>query len=139
MKITLNHTPDSLRFISTTEDGRILNLDASSRPDTNLPAQSPMQAVLSAVAACSSVDVVELLKKMRQPLESLEVLASGQRREEIPKKFTHIKLHFILKGHLKPKKVEKVLDMSVNKYCSVAEMLTPEVDIQYSYELINNQ
>ena len=96
-----------------------------------------MQALLSAVAACSSVDVVEILRKMRQPLERLQVKASGNRREEIPRKFTSIQLHFILTGNLKVKKVEKVLEMSVRKYCSVAETLQPGVDIDYSYEILN--
>jgi len=138
MEIVLRKKKDKTAFISHTSDGRALSLGASIDPDTQADGQSPMQAVLSAVAGCSSIDVVEILQKMRQPLEHLVVEAKGKRRDEIPRVFTSITLHYKLYGDLKEKKVEEALELSVHKYCSVSEMLKGSVDVSYTYEIIRS-
>jgi len=100
-------------------------------------AVGPMEGVLLSAAGCSTIDIVMILEKMRQPLESIEVQVEGTRREEIPRIFTHMHLHYILKGDLKDKKVKEAVNLSIDKYCSVVIMLAKAVEITSSYEIID--
>ncbi len=99
-------------------------------------AVGPMEGVLLSAAGCSTIDIVMILEKMRQPIESIEVQVEGTRQEEIPRIFTHMHLHYILKGKLKDKKVKEAVDLSIDKYCSVVIMLAKAVEVTTSYEIV---
>ncbi|MCL4149192.1 UNVERIFIED_CONTAM: hypothetical protein GTU68_031951 [Idotea baltica] len=115
-----------------------MHLDGSAAIGGEDKGPSPMQAVLGAMGGCSSIDIVEILKKMRQPLEHIEVRIEGTRRDETPRIFTAAHLHFILTGDLKEDKVKRAVDLSMDKYCSVVLMLRDAVDVTSSYEIKNN-
>lgn len=99
-------------------------------------AVGPMEGVLLSAAGCSTIDIVMILEKMRQPIESIEVQVEGTRQEEIPRIFTHMHLHYTLKGKLKDKKVKEAVDLSIEKYCSVVIMLSKAVEVSTSYEIV---
>src|ERR1700743_680322 len=85
---------------------------------------SPVQAVLMALCACTSVDVVSILKKKRQQITGLRVSASGTQAPAPPRVFTHIKLPSAVSGNkLSRKAVEDAVSLSKEKYCSVSLML----------------
>jgi len=128
MKVRLNST-DLKTFLGSNTKDQTITLG-------NGNAVGPMEGVLLSAAGCSTIDIVMILEKMRQPLESIEVEVEGTRREEIPRTFTHIHLHYILKGDLKDKKVKEAVDLSINKYCSVVIMLANAVEVSSSYELV---
>ena len=98
-------------------------------------AVGPMEGVLLSAAGCSTIDIVMILEKMRQPIESIEVQVEGTRQDAIPRIFTHMHLHYILKGNLKDKKVKEAVNLSIDKYCSVVIMLAKAVEISTSYEI----
>tara|TARA_B110000459_G_scaffold47608_1_gene53196 strand:+ start:6004 stop:6393 length:390 start_codon:yes stop_codon:yes gene_type:complete len=98
-------------------------------------AVGPMEGVLLSAAGCSTIDIVMILEKMRQPIESIEVQVEGTRQDAIPRIFTHMHLHYILKGNLKDKKVKEAVDLSIDKYCSVVIMLAKAIEISTSYEI----
>jgi|TARA_B110000879_G_C11166384_1_gene511446 putative redox protein len=98
-------------------------------------AVGPMEGVLLSAAGCSTIDIVMILEKMRQPIESIEVQVEGTRQDPIPRIFTHMHLHYILKGNLKDKKVKEAVDLSIDKYCSVVIMLAKVIEISTSYEI----
>ena len=98
-------------------------------------AVGPMEGVLLSAAGCSTIDIVMILEKMRQPIESIEVQVEGTRQDAIPRIFTHMHLHYILKGNLKDKKVKEAVNLSIDKYCSVVIMLAKGVEICTSYEI----
>ena len=99
-------------------------------------APSPMEMVLMAAGACSSVDVVSILKKSRQQVVDCEVKLSGERAETIPKVFTKIHLHFEVTGfNLNEKQVERAVQLSADKYCSVSIMLSGSVTVTHSYSV----
>jgi len=98
-------------------------------------AVGPMEGVLLSAAGCSTIDIVMILEKMRQPIESIEVQVEGIRQDAIPRIFTHMHLHYILKGNLKDKKVKEAVNLSIDKYCSVVIMLAKAVEISTSYEI----
>ncbi len=84
----------------------------------------PMQTLLSALCGCSSVDVVSILKKQRQELTSLVIEADGQREEgKEPSLWKQIEIKFLINGNIEPAKAWRAVDLSIQKYCSVAETL----------------
>ena len=92
---------------------------------------SPMEAVLMALCACTSVDVVNILQKKRQTLTSLRVTANAKQAETAPRVFTHIKLTYAVHGKLSRKAVEDAVSLSKNKYCSVSKMLEKAATVEY--------
>jgi putative redox protein len=93
--------------------------------------------LLVAAAACSAYDVVEILTKQREPLQDLVVHCQGDQQSDPPYKFTRINLHYVFKGSLNPKKVEKAIQLSEDKYCAVTNTLRPGVPITSDYEILD--
>jgi len=130
MKITLSTTDDTLdHYVAKNEKGHEIHLSGDGT------SVGPMESLLMAAAGCSTIDIVMILEKMRQPLEDIQVEVASTRREEIPRVFTSINLHYILKGDLKEKKVKQAINSSLDKYCSVSKMLEHSVKITSSYEI----
>ncbi|CAQ82400.1 MULTISPECIES: OsmC family protein [Photorhabdus] len=99
-------------------------------------APSPMEMVLMAAGGCSTIDVVSILQKGRYDVIDCEVKLTSRRREEAPRLFTHINLHFIVTGKdLTDKAVERAVMLSAEKYCSVSLMLGKSVEITHSFEI----
>jgi len=93
---------------------------------------SPMQTVLIALAGCTGMDVVSILRKMRAPLDGLTISVSAERAAEHPKVFTRIHLRYEFSGRaLLREQVEKAVSLSQEKYCSVAAMLRHSAEITY--------
>jgi putative redox protein len=93
---------------------------------------SPMEFVLMALCSCTSVDVVSILRKKREPLTSLKVSAVAEQAQEAPRVFTHIKLTYHLNAEVSPKAAEDAVALSKNKYCSVSKMLEKSAAIEYA-------
>jgi putative redox protein len=115
-------------FQGTTEDGKSITIDGDSA-HTHGP--SPLQVVLMALCSCTSVDVVNILKKKRQDLTALRVTAHATQAETPPRVFTHIKLTYAVHGRLSRKAVEDAVSLSKNKYCSVSKMLEKSAPVDY--------
>ncbi|MGE8295755.1 MAG: OsmC family protein [Pseudomonas sp.] len=98
----------------------------------------PMEMLLIGLGGCSNFDVVSILRKGRQPVESCEVFLDAERADEEPKVFTKIHLHFVVKGRgLKEAQVKRAVELSAEKYCSASIMLgRAGVDISHDYEII---
>jgi len=96
---------------------------------------SPMEMLLAALGACSSVDVVVILAKKRQQLVSLSVEVSGERAAQPPMIWTKIDMLYRLSGKLEDKAVRDAIELSQTKYCSVAAMLGKAAKISYRYEI----
>jgi putative redox protein len=129
MKATVNWQ-ENLRFTCKTDTGHVLELDGNSETMT------PMETVLLSVGACSSIDVVDILKKSRKQVDDCVCQLDATRAEEAPRFFTAIHAHYIVKGEgLTEKNVARAVQLSAEKYCSVMLMLTGNVEITTSYEL----
>ncbi|HDN96124.1 MAG TPA: OsmC family peroxiredoxin [Thermoplasmatales archaeon] len=96
---------------------------------------SPMQALLLSLATCTAMDVVVILKKKRQNLEKLEIEIEGKRKDEYPKIFEEIKINYIFKGDLEEKACKDAIELSIQKYCSIANMLKDKVKIEYAFKI----
>lgn len=98
---------------------------------------SPMKLLLLSVAGCTAYDVVMILKKMREPIEGLEVEISGERREEYPKVYTRVHIHYKIYGKVKEDKAKRAIELSQNKYCSAsAQVKLSGAELTYSLEII---
>lgn len=92
--------------------------------------QSPVDGLLSALAACSAADVVDILAKRRTPVERLRVEVRGERREALPRRFERIELRYLVDGAgIEASHVERAIALSHEKYCSVGATLAPDVAI----------
>lgn len=99
----------------------------------------PMQTMLAALCGCSSVDVVSILKKQRQPLEDLVIKVDGERQHGVePALWEKIHLLFQLKGDIDPAKANRAVQLSMEKYCSVAETLR-RAGADISWEVMVNE
>jgi putative redox protein len=119
-------------FLATTPSGHSVPFDADGKHNA---APSPMEMLLAALGACSSVDVVLILAKKRQKLTSLQVDVSGEKATEPPAVWTKIEMVYRLAGELDEKAVRDSIELSQNKYCSVAAMLGKTAEISYRYEI----
>lgn len=123
-------------FKGRTESGNTITFDAGAE-HTHGP--SPLEAVLMALCSCTSVDVIGILKKKRQPITGLRVSAASTRAESYPRIFTHIRLTYAVSGHLSRKAVEDAVALSKNKYCSVSGMLEKAATIDYEIVYLDGE
>ena len=120
-----------LTFTGTTDSGYKTVMDGSGK------AISPMESVLVAVGACSSVDVVDIIKKGRFDITSCECELEAVCADEPPRVFTKIHAHYTVSGEgISEKALARAVQLSAEKYCSVMLMLTGNVDITTSYTLV---
>ena len=119
-------------FVAATPSGHAVPFDADSRHNA---APNPMEMLLAALGSCSLVDVVVVLAKKRQKLVSLEVDVTGERAAEVPRVWTKIDMVYRLAGDLDDQAVRQAIELSQNKYCSVAAMLGKTAKISYRYEI----
>lgn len=130
MKITLNKINDDYLFECTNSAGNSILLDNTSQPGAK--GVSPMESVLMAVAGCSGIDMVSILKKQRQNVTKFSAEVEGER---IPvdeaKPFKSILVKFFVDGEVDPAKAQKAAQLSFEKYCSVSKTLEPNVTVNY--------
>ena len=121
------------KFVATSPSGHAMAMD-SDRESNKAP--GPMELVLMALGACTATDVVSILKKKRQKLESLEVVCSGERAAEPPTVWTKLEIVYRLRGELDEGAVKHAIELSEEKYCSVAAMLKKTAEISWRYEIL---
>jgi len=123
-------------FEGSAENGNTILFDADSA-HTHGP--SPMEAVLMTLCSCTSVDVLSILKKKRQPLTALRVSAAAEQAETAPRVFTKIKLTYAVSGKLSRKAVEDAVALSKNTYCSVSKMLEKSAAVDYEILFLDGE
>jgi len=123
------------KFVATSPSGHAMAMD-SDRESNKAP--GPMELVLMAIGACTATDVVVVLKKKRQKLESLEVVCSGERAVEPPTVWTKLEIVYRLRGELDEAAVKHAIELSEEKYCSVSAMLKKTAKISWRYEILRD-
>lgn len=114
------------------QSGHAILMDAAAEHKAG---PSPMELVLTALCGCTSVDVVSILQKKREPLEGLTVSAEAEQAPAPPRTFTKIHLTYRIKGKVSRKAAEDAVSLSKNRYCSVSKMLEKAATIDYSIEI----
>ncbi len=99
----------------------------------------PLELFLMGLGGCTSMDVISILRKKRVKLDDFECHLEAERREEHPKVFTKVTIHFIFWGkNISREAVERSIELSETTYCSASAMLKKAVDIKTSYEIREN-
>ena len=131
MKITLNRINDDYLFECTNSVGNSILLNNLSASE-NSKGVSPMESLLMAVAGCSGIDMVSILKKQRQEITDFKAEVEGERVQvDEAKPFKTIMVKFFVGGNIDPKKAERAAALSFEKYCSVSKTLEPNVTVNY--------
>ena len=136
MNISVNWV-DGMLMVGKSHSGDSITMDGPPEIGGENLGVRPMEMLLLGVAGCTMIDVVTTLKKMRQDLTNCETKLSAERADEHPKVFTNIHIEFIVKGHdLDPKKIEKAITLSAEKYCSASIMLGKTASITHDFEIV---
>ena len=136
MNISVNWV-DGMLMVGKSHSGHSITMDGPPEIGGENLGVRPMEMLLLGVAGCTMIDVVTTLKKMRQDLTNCETKLSAERADEHPKVFTDIHIQFIVKGQdLDPKKVEKAITLSAEKYCSASIMLGKTASISHDFEIV---
>jgi len=126
-------------FVSTNENKQSIVMDSATTQDGDTIGPSPMEVILMGLSACAGIDVKLILSKAKQDFNDIQVKVSADRREEIPKIYTDINLHFVVTGkELSEKQVARAIKLSAEKYCSVSHMLQGSVNITHSFDIKSN-
>jgi putative redox protein len=140
MKITMERANDAVHIVGKNNDGNQVLFDGSPAIGGEGKGARPMEVVLMALGGCSSMDVLSILKKMRQELQSYRLEINGQRDEEaVPSIFKNIHVDYFLHGSATKDKVLKATAMSMDTYCSVTKILEKTATITYSVFLNDEQ
>lgn len=123
-------------FVGTASTGHKIVFGNSGK-DGQRPGPSAMELLLMGTGGCSAYDVVGILEKGRQDIDDVEIEIEAKRAETDPKVFTKIHMHFIVKGRgVDPKRVQKALELSIDKYCSASAMMAATATLTYDFELV---
>ncbi len=126
------------QWVGTDEAGHSLVMDTPPAPHGVGEGSGirPVEVVLHALAACTGMDLIGILEKKRQDVRGIEVVVTAEQREEFPKIYTDVQLEYVITGHnVDPAAVERALELSETKYCSVGHMLNDQVKRTISFRI----
>jgi putative redox protein len=131
------HWLENYTFVGKTEKHKSVLIDSATAENPETIAPSPMDLVLLGLTGCAGIDVKLILAKSKKPISRLEVKATANRRDEFPRIFTDIHLHFTVSGeNIDDKSVARAVKLSAEKYCSVSAMLEKTVKITHDYSIL---
>lgn len=105
----------------------ILDSDSTAGP-------SPPEALAMALAGCMAIDVADIVLKGRHPMTTLEARIAGERRDDPPRHFVSFKLHFVVGGKVPEHAIQRAIDLSREKYCSVWHSLSQDIALETTFE-----
>lgn len=124
IKVEIDRVEGDFGFQARDASGHLVRLDTSAETGGNDFGVRPMQTLLMALGGCSGIDVISILKKQRQIVEGFHMVIEGEREEgKEPSLWKTISVVFEFKGNIDPDKARKACELSMEKYCSVAETL----------------
>ncbi len=131
---------EGVSFVGESETGHAVVLDGAPENGGRNIGMRPMEMLLIGMGACTSFDVVTILKKARQPIVDCVAEIDAERADEVPKVFTKIHVHFVITGdNLNETQVERAVKLSAEKYCSASIMLSKSVEISHDFEIKSSQ
>lgn len=137
MKIELTRKNDAFHFEAKGSTNIPVNIDASPAIGGNDAGARPMELLLMGLGGCSAIDIISILKKQKQEIEIFDIIIEAEREEgKIPALFKDISVCYKVSGNVDEKKLQRAIDLSVEKYCSVSAILNKTAKIKYSYDLV---
>ena len=139
MKVTLKQI-SGLAMAGTSDSKHWVTMDGPEKFGGFSAGSRPMELLLIAVAGCTGMDVISILRKKRVKFEDFSIEVEAEQAEEHPKVFTEIKIHYLITGrNIRKVDVENAIELSESKYCSATIMLKKSADITSTYEIIESE
>ena len=136
MEINLVRKNNKFNFEASNITGQTVELDAKPEIGGEGKGFRPMEMLLVGLGGCSGIDMVNVLTKQKEPLIDIKIKINANRKiEDTPPIFDVINIHFDLFGDLNIQKVERALDLTFEKYCSVSNILERSATINFSYTI----
>lgn len=127
---------ENVCFMGESESNHSVILDGPEEMGGRKLGMRPMEMMLIGMGGCTTFDVLTILKKSKQPISDCYAEIEAERAEAVPKVFTKIHIHFVLKGRdLDKDQVERAIKLSAEKYCSASIMLSKSVEITHDFEI----
>ncbi len=125
-----------MSFESMGRDGVPVVMDAAPEFGGQNRGLTPMELLLVALAGCTAMDVITILQKKREQVTGFEVITRGVRAGEHPRIYTEIEVEYVVRGHgINPQSVERAIELSETKYCSVSNMLNKAARLITRYRI----
>lgn len=135
-KIELRRVDSDYQMEARNESGNTILMDGSLKIGGHEAAMRPMEVLLASMGGCSAIDVISILKKKRQPVEDIHIRLEGEREQGVePSLYRKIHAHFILKGNIDEAAARQAVELSMDKYCSVAKTLEKTAVVTHSFEI----
>ena len=126
-----------MRFDTETASGHHILLDSASQGTEHASGSGPMETLLAALAGCSGISMLSILRKKRQDVTSYKIHVSGKQAETYPHVFTEIRVEHFLTGHdLQEVAVQRALQLTEERYCSVSIMLSKATTVIQTFRII---
>jgi putative redox protein len=139
VKIEIHRIDQDFRMEAVNDKGNSIIMDAGVADGGHDSGLRPMQLLLAAMGGCSAIDLIGILRKQREPLQDLKITVTGEREQGVvPSLYTEVHVHFRLLGDINQQKAERAVELSVEKYCSVAKTLENTAVVTHSFEIIKN-
>ena len=136
MEVNLTRLDQDYHFAATGAAGVAVHMDGNPEIGGHNQGARPMEMLLMGLGGCSAIDLIQILKKQRQQIGSIDIkVTAGREKIDEHTEFRNINIHFKLGGPLDEEKVHKAIKLSLEKYCSVAMVLYKTSNISYTLEL----
>ncbi len=127
-----------MRFRGTDEGGLSVEMDAAAANGGEGSGPSPMRVLAMALGGCTGMDVISILRKMRQDVTAYEVQVSGPRADAHPQIFTSMEVEHIVRGRsLDPASVRRAVELSATRYCPASAMLAQAAPLTHRYRVLS--
>ncbi|MBL4594046.1 MAG: OsmC family protein [Flavobacteriales bacterium] len=136
MQVKLKRVNKAFHYEAVNDNKIKINIDANPAIGGEDKGVRPMELLLMGVAGCTSIDLGLILKKQKQELIDYQVDVTAERNDNVAKTFKSIHLHFTLWGEINHTKVERAIDLTLSKYCSVALSLNTDIEITNTFTIL---
>lgn len=128
---------DDMIFTGYSSNGYSIPLDSHPSVGGHDAGISPVELVLTGLAGCTAMDVISILRKKQEDVTGIEVNVEGERADDHPRLYTNVTVRFTITGrNIRQASVERAIELSHEKYCSVSAILKPTANMVYSYEIV---
>ncbi|GAB3504193.1 OsmC family protein [Spirosoma knui] len=136
MQVELARVDDAFHFEAVGLSGVAQHIDAATDIGGHNAGARPMEMLLMGLAGCSAIDVILILNKQKQRIDDFRLKVDGLREKgATPAPFKKVHITYLLKGELNAEKVQRAIDLSMDKYCSATAQFRPSAEITYSFEI----
>ncbi len=126
---------EDMQFVAQGDTGHAIIMDSSEEHGGQDKGSRPMEVLLMGLLGCTGMDVISVLRKKRQPVQGLNVFATGERAVEHPRRYTKIHLEYVAYGDVDPEALARSIQLSEEKYCSAIATVRGTVELTSSYRV----